>query len=173
MAESIRDLLSYLYSETQAESIVARLDATPEQLALAEAQARQAQAALDLARAVAQDALLIAPFDGTIASINVDVGEVIAPGTPTITFGNLSNMRVETTDLAESEVAKIIVGQNVAIKLDALPDNSFTGRVLRIAPIANDNRGDRVFQVVIEVPEIARSELRWGMTANVEITTGN
>jgi multidrug efflux pump subunit AcrA (membrane-fusion protein) len=136
----------------------------------AQAQVDQAKAALDLVKEMARDAVLIAPFDGTVAAINADVGQVVAPGTPTITFGNLSKLQIETTDLAEMDVAKVAVGQQVNVTLDALLGKTFQGQVVRVAPIASDRRGDKVFKVTIDLPE--STDLRWGMTANAEIGMG-
>ena len=152
---------------TQAESALARLDPTAEALALAQAQVEQAQAALDLAKQVAQDAALVAPLDGTAVAIAIDVGQVVGPGTPAITFGNLSKLQIETTDLAETDVARVTVGQPVQVTLDALPEQILTGRIARIASMANDHRGDQVFKLTVEVSDM--TDLRWGMTANVEI----
>ena len=157
---------------TQAESAIARLDPTPEQLALAEAQVAQAQAALDLAKTTLADGVLTAPFDGTIVDKQIEVGQVASPGAPAFTFANLSKLQVETTDLVEVDVAKVAVGQSANIKLDALPGKTYTGQVLRIALQANDHRGDQVYCVTIDLPEDAVADLRWGMTANVEIETG-
>lgn len=151
----------------QAESALAHLDPAPEALALAQAQVDQAQAALDLAKIAAADTVLVAPFDGTVAGILVDVGQVVAPGTPAVTFGNLSKLEIETTDLAEADVPRVVVGQPVKVTLDALPDQTLTGQVARIAPIANDHSGDKVFKVTVDLADTAG--LRWGMTANVEM----
>ncbi len=154
---------------TQAESALARLDPSPEAIALVEAQIVQAQTALDLAKTAAQDAILTAPFDGAVAEITVNVGQVVAPGTAAFTFGNLAALQVETTDLAEVDVTKIAVGQTADVKVDALPNQVFKGKVLRISPVANDHRGDKVYKVTVALDNAAAPGLRWGMTANVDI----
>lgn len=155
---------------TQAESVVAHLDPRPEALALAQAQVDQAQVALDLATVAAQDAVLVAPFAGTVASLTIDLGQVVAPGMPAITFGNLAKLQIETTDLAEADIARVGEGQPVQVTLDALPEQVFDGRITHIAPLANDHRGDQVFKVTVALSNW--TGLRWGMTANVEIDTG-
>ncbi len=157
------------YSVAQAESAVARLDPTPEALALAEAQVAQARAALNLARTLLQDAVLTAPFDGTVATLDLNLGQVVSPGAPVITFGDLQNLRVETVDLVEVDVAKIKLGQPAKIKLDAFPDKIFNGKVIQIAPFATDRRGDKVFKVTLDVSDAANAGWRWGMTASIEI----
>ncbi|MBI4788898.1 MAG: HlyD family efflux transporter periplasmic adaptor subunit [Chloroflexi bacterium] len=161
------DLQTAQAAITQAESALARLDPTAEALALAQAQVDQAQAALDLAKTAAQDAVLLAPFDGMVAVVAIDVGQVVGPGTPAITVGNLSKLRIETTDLAETDVARLSPGQPVKVTLDALPDQVLTGQIASIAPRATDYRGDQVFKVTVDVSD--KTGLRWGMTANVEI----
>ena len=157
---------------SQAASTVARLDPTPEALALAQAQVSQAQAALQVAKAAAQDTMLAAPFDGAVALVNVDIGQVVSPGTVAVSFYNQTKLQVETKDLAEADVAKVSVGQPVNVKVDAFPGKVFKGQVLRIASVASDYRGDQVYKVTIDLPEGVAAGLRWGMTANVDINVG-
>jgi HlyD family secretion protein len=155
----------------QAESALSQLDPAPQAVALAQAQVDQASAGLAVAAAAEKDAVIVAPFDGTVASVNVDEGQVIAAGAPVISFGDLSKLQVETTDLVEMDIAKVTLGQPVDVKVDAFPDDVITGRVLRIASVANDHSGDKVYKVTIDLPADAEAGLRWGMTANVGIRT--
>jgi HlyD family secretion protein len=164
------ELKSAAANVAQAESNVARLDPSPEAVALAEAQVTQAQAALEVAQVAAQDAQLVAPFAGTIAQVNVNVGDFATPGMPAIVLGDVSKLRVETTNLSEVDVAKVKPGQSVKVMLDAFANQTFHGTVIRIAPLANESRGDKVFRVWIDLQEGVESGLRWGMSANVEIT---
>ncbi len=140
-----------------------------EDIGIAQAQVDQAKAALELTRVLAQDALLLAPFDGTVAAINVDVGQVVTPVMPVIMFGNLAQLQIETVDLSEEDLVRVAVGQPAKITLDAFPDRTFRGQVARVSLVASDNRGDKVFKVTIELLESANTGLRWGMTVNVAI----
>ena len=150
---------------------LAQGDAGKAEVQAAQDQVDQTQAALAVAQAAARDAVLTAPFDGTVAIISVDTGQVVAAGAPAISFGDLSKLQVETTDLAEVDVAKVAVGQAATVTLDALPGKTFQGQVVRIAPEANDHRGDQVYKVTIDLPDASGAGARWGMTANVEIAT--
>jgi len=136
---------------------------------VAQAQVDQAKAALDLAKASLNDAIIIAPFDGAVSLISVDVGQIANPGQQVVQIGNLSQLQVETTDLAEVDVAKVAAGQAVNVSVDAFPGKVFKGTVLRVAQAANEKSGKKVFKVIIDLPDTADSGLRWGMTANVEI----
>lgn len=135
----------------------------------AQAQMEQAKASLDLAKANLNDAVIMAPFDGSVSLISVDVGQIVNPGQQAVQVGDLGQLRVETTDLAEVDVTKVAAGQPVNVSVDAFPGKIFQGTVLRVAQAANEKSGKKVFKVVIDLPDTANSGLRWGMTANVEI----
>jgi HlyD family secretion protein len=99
----------------------------------------------------------------------VDVGQIANPGQQAVQIGDQGKLQVETTDLAEVDVAKVAAGQSVNVSVDAFPGKVFNGTVLRVAQAANEKSGKKVFKVVIDLPDTANSGLRWGMTANVEI----
>jgi multidrug efflux pump subunit AcrA (membrane-fusion protein) len=150
----------------------AQVDAAQSQHSVAQTQVSAAQTALDIVKAQAADLVLVAPFDGTVVDRQVEVGEVMSPGGPAFTFADLSKLQIETTDLVEVDVARVSVGETANVKLDAFPDRNFVGQVERIALQANDHQGDKVYRVTIDLPDDSAASLRWGMTANVEIETG-
>ncbi len=153
----------------QAELDLLQAGPTFEEIALLEAHRTQAEAALQEAEVALAEASLVAPFSGTIAVLHVDVGELVGPGMPVAELGDLSKLWVETTDLHETNVPLVQIGASVEVTVDALPDQTFTGEVLRIAPLATESRGERVFRVTIDLEQGPDSSLRWGMTAFVEI----
>ena len=114
------------------------------------------------------DAEVCAPFDGTVGAVQVRMGELVTPGQPLVTVGDLTRLRVETTDLDEIDVVRISLDQQVSITFDALPDRVVTGRVTRISPMAEPGSGGVHYTVVVEMGEVD-SVLRWGMTAFVDI----
>lgn len=135
-----------------------------------QAQARLEQAHVAVTRIQAQiaDATLVAPFAGTISEAPVKVGDTVSPGQPVMTLATLAQLRARTKDLTELDVVRIAEGQAVVVTLEALPDVKLSGKVARIELQAEDYRGDVVYPVVVALDEIP-SELRWGMTALVEI----
>jgi HlyD family secretion protein len=146
--------------------------ATPEQIAIAEASVAQAEANLTAAQTALDQAILVAPFDGTVSEIYVREGEQVIsgfPDEPVMTLGDLSTMRVETTDLRETDVGRIAVGQEVDITFDALPDTLLKGKVVYISPKASSEQGGVNYTTIIEFDELD-PRLRWGMTAYVNIT---
>jgi HlyD family secretion protein len=156
----------------QAQLDLAQGPAGQAQVRAAQADADQAQAAFDLAKANLRDAIIVAPFDAVVSLISVDVGEVVTAGEQIIQLGDLTKWQVETTDLAEVDVARVAAGQTANLSIDAFPGKIFNGTVTRVAQAANERSGKKVFKVVIDVPDAGGITLRWGMTANVEIVVG-
>ena len=69
-----------------------------------------AQAARDLAAEQLSAARLLAPFAGTVMSLDIAAGEYAAPGTPILRLADTSAWRIETKDLTELSVAQIKEG---------------------------------------------------------------
>ncbi len=102
-------------------------------LAVAEANARNAQVAVDYT-------LIRAPFDGLILSKSANVGDMVTPFSSAadskgavVTMADMSTLEVEA-DVSESSLSRIKVGQPCEITLDALPEVRFRGRISRIVP---------------------------------------
>jgi len=139
----------------------------PEVRQRADAQALQAQMALETAQAILAQNKLTAPFDGTIASINVIPGEVVQQGQAVIALATLNNLQIETTDLSERDILKVKVGDPASVDIEAL-NETFSGRVIFISPKADTRGGDVVFKVTIALNGQPIG-LLWGMTAEVTI----
>ncbi len=137
----------------------------------AKAQLAQAKAALQTAATNLSYTKIYSPVDGIVISRNVDVGQTVAASfqTPTLftIAQDLTKMQIDT-NVAESDIGSVKVGQEVDFTVDAYPDTTFTGKVWqkRQAPITVQNVV--TYDVVIQVNN---SDLRLmpGMTANVSI----
>jgi multidrug efflux pump subunit AcrA (membrane-fusion protein) len=163
-------------AKAQWEQVRAQLDllkagASPEQIAVAEAGVKQAQVALDTAKAQLDKLQLIAPFAGTIGTVYVRSGELAQPGQPIVTLGNLGTLRVETTDLSETDIARVKEGQPVNVTFDALPGQTITGKVVRLAPMSTPGQSAVNYIVTVSLDQIDPA-LRWGMTAFVDVQVG-
>ncbi|MBN1963108.1 MAG: efflux RND transporter periplasmic adaptor subunit [Anaerolineae bacterium] len=153
-----------------AEAQLAQLKAwpTPEEIALGETAVAQAEAAVAAARLQLDATAVLAPFAGTVGAVDVRAGEFATPGVSLVTLGDLTTLYVETTDLDEIDVGRTMVGQQAVVTFDALPDRTFVGTVLSIAPMATPGGGGVNYRVTLELDELA-PVLRWGMTAFVDI----
>jgi multidrug resistance efflux pump len=156
----------------QAEAQLALLQAgaRTETIRAAEAAVVQAQTALMQRQVELADTTLTAPFAGTIAALDLEVGEQTAAGVPVVRLADQTVWHIETDDLTEINVVYVQEGDRVAISVDALPDLELEGTVIRIKPLGENKQGDITYTATIE-PDGSDPRLRWNMTASVTIQT--
>ncbi len=144
---------------------------TATELALAQAQVAQAQAALNLAKQNVTNAKIVAPMDGTVLWVGPHVGETAAPGAPAITLADLTHMQVQV-GADENTLALLNVGQTATITLDALPGKTLTGKVSRIEQMATMTAGIVSVPVTVDIDPTS-APIYPGLSATVEINIGN
>ncbi len=116
------------------------------QVNLAKAQIEQAKASLDLAKQNLAYTKIVSPVDGVVISRNVDVGQTVAASfqTPTLftIAQDLTKMQIDT-NVAESDIGVVKVGQDVEFSVDAYPDSRFQGKGLadQAGPHHSSERG--------------------------------
>lgn len=137
----------------------------------AQAEADRAQALLDSAKAtLATQSTLVAPFDGTIVSVDISPAETVVPGGVVVTMGDLSRFQVETKDLSERDVPRVQIGQTASVFIEPL-NQEFPGKVVDISRISSTVGGDVVFKVTIDLNQQPQG-LLWGMSSDAKIETG-
>ena len=94
---------------------------TREDLAEARAAVRKQQALLD-------DMTITSPGPGVVARTFVESGEYLSAGQPILMMYQPDNVWVEAK-VKETDVRKLVVGQEVKIRVDAWPDRDFSGRI--------------------------------------------
>jgi len=154
----------------EAEAELAKLTADPDisELARAEAAVARAELAVKQAQRALDLATLTAPFDGTIAALDLKLREYVAPGAPIVQLADTSGWQIETSDLTELNVVKVREGDPVTVTFDALPEVSLLGTVMRIKGLGENKQGDITYKVVVK-PNQQDARLRWNMTASVSI----
>lgn len=133
------------------------------------AETAKARADDELAALVAQreQASLIAPVDGVVTVVAIQVG-VDAPAGAAISIA--SSTLAVTTSVVESDVAKISAGQAATVSIDAL-GATLAGTVSAIAPTAESAASGVVAYAVAVTLEAPPDGLRPGMSADVTIVT--
>jgi membrane fusion protein (multidrug efflux system) len=152
------------------ERLQVRNGADQEHIDAANADVDTALAAVESAKATLQQATLTAPFDGTIASVDISPAETVTPGLIVIMLGDLTNFQVITTDLSERDVPAVRIGQVATITVAALGED-FPGKVTGISRISSTVGGDVVYEVTLEF-DAQPQGLLWGMTTEVRIDAG-
>jgi len=134
------------------------------------------KARLSLANAILDKTRLTAPFDGTIAEVNGELGEYVTPspvGIPTppaIDLIDISCLYV-SAPIDEVDAPEIRAGMTARISLDAFGREYFEGRVRRVAPYVLDIE-KQARTVDIEVDFLSagdNSNMLPGYTADIEV----
>lgn len=99
--------------------------------ALATAEINNAKLASARARLAKME--IRAPFEGVIGLRQVSVGEYVSAGQALVELVRLDPLEVEF-QVPETQAARLSVGQSVTVQTDAVPGESFTGRLSAIAP---------------------------------------
>ncbi len=102
----------------------------------------------------------------------VEPGSRISAWDPVVAeLPDLTDM-ISKTYVNEVDISRVKPGQDVKLKVDAFPDKSYTGKVIKVANIGEQLRGydAKVFEVVVQVNEMD-SILRPAMTTSNEILT--
>jgi len=160
-------------AEADVQASQAQLDlllagARTESVAVAEAQVAAATATLQQALVGLRNLELRAPFTGTVAALELSVGEQLTSGATVAQLADLSRWQIETADLTELDVVGLSPGKAVQLAFDALPSVTVQGTVERIRPIGEDNRGDIVYTAII-TPQSQDDRFLWNMTAVVTL----
>jgi HlyD family secretion protein len=120
------------------------------------------------------EAIVRAPAAGTVLMRAVNPGDPIVPltsyqpGTELATIADMSDLIFRGT-VDEIDVGKLQVGLPARIKVGALPSDVVNGRVVRIAPQAQQKDGATLFDVEIDLDRGGEIVLRAGYSANADL----
>lgn len=165
-----------LASDESAEKAVSQSHAGQAACDAATATVDVSQSRISVAQAALNKSRLVAPFDGTIAEVNGELGEYVTPspvGIPTppaIDIIDTSCLYV-SAPIDEVDAPEIRAGMTARISLDAFGRKFFEGRVRRVAPYVLDKE-KQARTVDIEVDFISDSDninMLPGYTADVEV----
>lgn len=140
-------------------------------LELAQAELANAEAKLALAQEAQSIIELKAPIAGTIMTVDASLGEEL--GTAAII--TLADLEIPTLDvyLDETDLDKAVVGYDADVVFDALPDQSFTGKVVSVSPGLQSVGNTQAVQLRVQLdPAGVEVNLPVGLNAAVDIVAG-
>lgn len=133
----------------------------------------QSEKSLELVHDRLRKTRIIAPFDCTILTRPVSVGQAVSgsggfnSGTEVLTIANLSDMIINA-HINQADVARLKANQEVDVQVEAVPGLKMIGTVERIAPQATIRNNIKGFEVRILLSDVD-PRVRPGMTANIKI----
>jgi HlyD family secretion protein len=146
---------------------------TPEEVAVAEAAVRQAQAQADVLRVQQAKFTLTSPVDGVVLDQNLRRGELAAPAATVLTVADLREVTLMAY-VPENRIGQVQLGQAVQVSVDSFPGQSFAGQVTRIGDepeftprnvATQEERLNTFYAVEVRLPN-AEGLLKPGMPAD-------
>lgn len=166
---TIRSVSVEVGDEVSRRQTLFRLEDSPLSLNIEDLRLQRETAAKDLeeAKEKRENLIILAPCDGTVASLEVSEGDEITSGTliGSILEGEEMNLTIAVDEL---DVVEVEVGQKVTITVDALGDAQMEGEVYKIAPVGTSSGGVTTYDVELAF-EAAGTGVRSGMNATGEI----
>lgn len=176
VAQAVFDQAEAQYTAAKEQYDMAQEGARAEDKAAADALVQQAGGAVAEVNSYLEDSVIKAPVDGVITSVDVNPGELVSTGMPLAAVTSLANPWVEV-NVGETDLAKVHLGQEVALTFAAYPDEKFQGKVVNInrkpdfaTKRATNENGDfdvLSYGVKIKVPDTGDRELHAEMTVLV------
>ena len=155
-------------ADAEARARQANCDATKADVKRAQAQIRVTQAGLERT-------VLSAPFAGIVARVTGEVGEYTTPSPPGIPTPPAVDLIDDTclyvtAPMDEVDAPRLKAGQPARITLDALPGQTFAGKVRRIAPYVTEvEKQARTVDVEVDFDHPSERPLLVGYSADVEV----
>ncbi|MBX3134136.1 MAG: efflux RND transporter periplasmic adaptor subunit [Gemmatimonadaceae bacterium] len=134
----------------------------------------RARTNLDLAQQRLEDARVVAPVTGTIIEKPVALGQVIQSGTQAVGGGTTIVKMADLTKVRaralvnETDIGRVMAGQEATVIVDAFPDRPFRGVVEKIEPQAVVQQNVTMFPVLVSL-ENREGLLLPGMNGEVSI----
>jgi HlyD family secretion protein len=128
-----------------------------------------AQASVDAAQATVASTGIIAPFDGEVLYVQSQPSDAVNTDTTALNMADLDHLYIES-QIDESDIANIKVGDPITATLDAVPELQLTGRIAAIDQLGQVSSNSVQYTVRIDVDKVAGDVfLPLGATANVTI----
>ncbi|MCD9021798.1 efflux RND transporter periplasmic adaptor subunit [Cohnella silvisoli] len=111
---------------------------------------------------------IVAPIDGILSTFDVHAGDSLNPNGELGEIVNFSQLQM-VVGVDELDIPKVKLAQESQILVEALPNETFTGKVVAIADEGTTNNGVASFDVTIQLAET--KNLKVGMSAEASIMT--
>ena len=124
-----------------------------------------------IAQAAVNQSRIVAPFGGTVTTLEAMPGDVVSPNQEALRLDDLSSVYVDL-QVTEVDVNKIQVGQSAEVTLDAVTDGRYTAEVVEVGQVGTTSSGVVYFNVTLQLKE-SDPRVRPGMTASASIAVSS
>ena len=155
------------YKTSNDQLAVITASSTPENIQAQQAQVSKAEANVAAIESQITDGVIIAPFDGIVASVNPKVGQAYSAAVPAIDLVSAGNYKIDLM-IPENQVADIEVGDPATLTFNASSDLTATATVASIDLAPTVTNGISAYKTTLYLNG-SDSRIRTGMTANATI----
>lgn len=131
-------------------------------------QTRVAAAGLDLANVSLSQSTVSSPLSGYVNRVNAENGEVVSPGMALAEIVQMNPVKL-TVGVPERDIAAVTLGQQVEVRFDALPEQSFKGQIIFIAAVAEQESKTFPIKIRLDNPGF---KIRGGMIGRISLSQG-
>ncbi|MDR3546738.1 MAG: HlyD family efflux transporter periplasmic adaptor subunit [Candidatus Pacebacteria bacterium] len=156
--------------ESDSQTLANNSSSAPLDVQTAELNVQKAQESLDQAEQNAEDYIVRAPFDGTIASVAVKKYDQASTGTTVATL--ITTGEYADLSLNETDAAKVKVGQTATMTFDALSGTTMSGTVASVSGVGTVSQGVVTYDVKIGF-DTNNADIKPGMTVDATIITAS
>jgi len=136
---------------------------TKETINVSQAQVKQAQVALDLAKTQLAYGTIVSPVSGTVSAKNINVGELASPGVALLSVVNVDSLYINAS-LPAGLIGSVKVGQEIVVKVSEIPDKEFPGEISVVDPVIDSRSRSVLVKIKINNPDPL---LKPGMLAEI------
>ena len=169
----VREVSTYVGQKVNRQDVLAMFTWTSEPLYLDNAASlveyAKAETLLKNAREKLESLAIVAPCNGTIATIDVETDADVTDGTKLLTLVEDAGMQV-ILKVDELDIVHVAPGQKVTLELHALQDVTLTGTVKKIAPLGNTETSVTCYDVYVTLDE-TDERVKGGMNVSGEISS--
>jgi HlyD family secretion protein len=158
-----------LIDQRTAELALKKAPARSLDIAVYQAQVNQAKALLQKIQSQRNELIILAPSSGLITKINGEIGEIINPDKPVVSFVAENVLQIKL-NIIEDKIVNVKVGQEAEITFDAIENQKFSGEIVSIDPAETEIQGAVYYETTIIFDKVDE-HIKSGMTANVLIRT--
>ncbi|MGI6379825.1 MAG: efflux RND transporter periplasmic adaptor subunit [Anaerolineae bacterium] len=163
------DVAHAQWQQAQAQRDLLAAGTQVEDLLVLEAQAVQARAALEEASLNLQEACLIAPYDGLVARLDIQIGDLVEASQPVLVLVDDAHYYIDLT-IDEADIGRVAEDQQVDLTFDAYLDSQALGRIDYIAALPEDELGIISYKVRVDITECP-VPLREGLSVSARVIT--
>jgi RND family efflux transporter MFP subunit len=156
---------NYDAAKAEYDSYRAKVESAVADIDSAQLRVRAAEASVADAKLAVQDTAIVAPMSGTVLERAIEIGSLAAAGKKAFVLADTNTVKA-VFGVPDLEIRTVKPGMQLAVTSEAVPEQTFVGRVTSVSPAADEK--SRIFETEVTIAN-PKDVLKAGMIASVVI----